>query len=136
MKDVMHHKKDPSSFRDPSGFVFSFENQIFRQINKYYKENYNCLMNSGLYEILVKSNLLVSHEEVSMDFPQPDTGYKIIKPEKIDFVSYPYEWCFSQLKNAALMTLKIQRIALDHGMTLEGRQCIQYPIPARQTGFY
>ena len=119
MKNLTHHKKDPSSFRDPSGFVFSIENQIFRQINKCYKENYNWLIDSGLYETLVKKDFLVPHKEVTMDFPQPEVGYKIIKPEEIAFVSYPYEWCFSQLKNAALTKLKIQRIALEHGMTLK-----------------
>ena len=91
MKGLVHHRKDPSSFRDPSGFVFSVGNQIFRQINNNFKENYARLMDSGLYQALIKNDLLVPHKEVSMDFPQPETGYKIIKPEKICFVSYPYE---------------------------------------------
>jgi hypothetical protein len=51
-------------------------------------------------------------------FSQSQNAYKVLKPKLIPFVSYPYEWCFSQLKDAALTTLKIQRIALDHRMSL------------------
>lgn len=43
----------------------------------------------------------------------------IIKPDEIPYISYPYEWCFSQLKDAALLTLKIQKLALTHNMSLK-----------------
>jgi len=46
-------------------------------------------------------------------------SYKIIRPELIPFTSYPYEWAFSQLKDAALLTLDIQLTALKHGMSLK-----------------
>ena len=108
-----------SSFRDPSGFVFSKNQKIFRQINQSYKEEYDNLMNSGLYEKLVSEKLLVSHNEITMDSILPEKLYKIIEPEQIQFVSYPYEWSFSQLKFAALTTLKIEKIALEFGMTLK-----------------
>ena len=44
-------------------------------------------------------------------------GY--IKPERIPFISYPYKWCFGQLKNAALTILEIKEMALNFGMTLK-----------------
>jgi hypothetical protein len=37
----------------------------------------------------------------------------------VDFISYPYEWCFSQLKDAALTTLRVQKVAMNYGMTLK-----------------
>ena len=46
-------------------------------------------------------------------------GYKIIKPEPIPFISYPYEWCFSQLQDAALTTIRILKRALEFGMSLK-----------------
>lgn len=52
--------------------------------------------------------------------------YKTIKPELIPFISYPYEWCFSQLKDAALATLDIQSRSLDFGMSL--KDCSAYNI--------
>ncbi len=109
----------PGSFRDPSGFLFYSENEIFRQINFEYKENYDELMSSGLYEHLVEKKLLLPHIEINDKFQEDSSVYKIIKPEHLTFISFPYEWCFSQLKDAALVTLEIQRIALEHEMILK-----------------
>src|SRR4030042_4494997 len=75
-------------------------------------------MSSGLYQGLVDHNLLIPHQEIGIEPAVPEIAYKIIKPEMIRFISYPYEWCFSQLRDAALTTLKIQRKALDFGMSL------------------
>lgn len=108
-----------SSFRDPSGFVYTDNGTLFRQINIFYKHNYDHLLNSGLYSKLVEEQLLIPHEERS-DYKNLDQNkYKIIQPEKIPFISYPYEWCFGQWKEAALLTLRIQKIALSYGMTLK-----------------
>lgn len=112
-------KKEPSSFRDPSGFVFYEKGKIYRQINQSYKEDYDYLMSSGLYKSLTKKGLLISHKELFSRSPLTKEGYKIIKPEPVPFISYPYEWCFSQLKDAALATLKIQKISLKFGMSLK-----------------
>lgn len=115
----MISRKISASFRDPSGFLFYWEGQLYRQVNKVYQENYDHLMRSGLYEELVNSGLLIPHSEIELSPPIPETSYKIIKPEVLPFISYPYEWCFSQLKDAALTTIKIQKKALDYGMSLK-----------------
>src|SRR5579859_1365041 len=113
----MSTKKLPASFRDPCGFVFLHGNTLLRTVEKGYKEQYELLLKSGLYEALAKQGLLVKHVEVnSKEFP---TAYKVIKPVRIKHISYPYEWCFGQLKDAALLTLIIQKIALEHGMSLK-----------------
>jgi len=109
----------PSSFRDPDGFVFARDGTFYRQVSRGYAENYERLMKSGLYATLVRSALLVPHEEVRMEEAEGRGFYRILRPERIPFVSYPNEWCFSQLKNAALATLQIQKTALDFGMTLK-----------------
>lgn len=108
-----------ASFRDPSGFLFSREGVLYRQINKIYTENYDRLISSKLYTRLVDSALLISHEEVSIEPEESSLAYKIIKPEPLNFISYPYEWSFSQLKDAALTTLAIQKLALESGMVLK-----------------
>jgi len=111
-------KKENSSFRDRSGFLFYHENEIYRIIDYSYKEQYEKLIKSELYKKLTEKNLIIPHSEVKnldIDYDY----YKIIKPEKIPFISYPYEWSFSQLKDAALLTLRIQRAAMKYGMTLK-----------------
>lgn len=108
------------SFRDPSGFVFTSDNIILRQINKSYQEEYELLINSGLYEKLIEEKLLIPHQEMPLTLAmKPEIAYKIIKPEQIRFISYPYEWSFSQLRDAALAVLKIQKTALEFGMSLK-----------------
>ena len=126
----MCNKKLPSSFRDPSGFLFFQDGFVYRQVNSIYKENYNHLIDSGLYKALVDAELLIPHKEVDIEYAEPDKAYKIIKPELVPFISYPYEWCFSQLKDAALTTLEIQKKVLDFGMSL--KDCSDYNIQFRR----
>ncbi len=109
----------PGSFRDPSGFLFHRNGTLYRQVNLCYKNHYDLLINSGLYEKLSRSGLLIPHQEAAVEPPLPDKVYKIIRPDVVDFISYPYEWCFSQLKDAALLTLRIQKLAVEHGMSLK-----------------
>lgn len=110
----------PGSFRDPAGFMFTSRNAIYRQINKVGAKNYDFFITSGLYKALVDKKLLIPHREVELSISlNHSLAYKIIKPSVIPFISYPYEWSFSQLKSAALLTLEIQKLALEHGMTLK-----------------
>jgi ribosomal protein L11 methylase PrmA len=46
-------------------------------------------------------------------------AYRLLRPESVPFISYPYEWTFSQLKEAALLTLDLQKRALEAGMWLK-----------------
>ena len=92
----------PGSFRDPSGFVFLRDGSVYRQVNLEYQDDFDHLIDSGLYETLVGAGLLVPHDEVDGSYAQTDQAYKILKPVQVPFISYPYEWCFSQLKDAAL----------------------------------
>lgn len=77
-------------------------------------------MSSGLYDKLVKLQYLVSHKEKPVtQFPNNKRAWKILYPQQIPFISYPYEWSFTMLKDAALLTLQIQKLALEHGMSLK-----------------
>ncbi len=108
-----------SSFRDPSGSLFYDDNKLYRRINQSYKDNYDYLINSGLFGELRKEQMIIDHEESADVLFDDKDIYKIIQPEIIPFISYPYEWCFSQLKDAALLTLRIQKKAIECGMTLK-----------------
>ncbi|MDM8520853.1 hypothetical protein QUF64_12460 [Anaerolineales bacterium HSG6] len=119
MMKIPNLNRIPSSFRDPSGFVFEQNGNIYRQINQIYQTHYDKLMASGLYQKLSEASLLIPHVEVSLDFAQTDTAYKVIQPKRVPFISYPYEWSFSQLKHAALATLRAQKMAFEHGMVLK-----------------
>ena len=115
-----------SSFRDPCGFLFWKDGQLYRQVNRAYKEDYDHFVSSGLKKALTDGSLLIPYEEVSLAPFIPEYAYRIIKPEPMEFISYPYEWCFSQLKEAALLTLQIQLKSMEYGMAL--KDCSAYNI--------
>ena len=108
-----------ASFRDPNGFIFKQKGTLYRQVNQSYASEYSLLMESGLYAKLTKAGLLIPHEETSVSPVEPAQAFKVIQPEYVPFISYPYEWSFGLLKEAALATLSIQRRALKAGMTLK-----------------
>ncbi|MDD2921584.1 MAG: class I SAM-dependent methyltransferase [Anaerolineales bacterium] len=112
-------EKLPASFRDPSGFLFSRSGILYRQINRAYSMDYARLMDSGLYAKLTKLGLLIPHAESDQAPAESASAFKVIQPERVPFISYPYEWSFSQLKDAALATLSIQKHALKLGMSLK-----------------
>lgn len=107
-----------ASFRDPSGFLFERDGILLRQVNECYREHYEALFSSGLYGELVQAGLLVPHEEVAAA-GAPPPAWKVIRPERLPFISYPYEWSFGQFQAAALATLDIQRRAFAKGMILK-----------------
>jgi hypothetical protein len=120
------HSLSSVSFRDPAGFVYSQEGELLRQVNRVYREHYDRLMSSGLYEELVEAGLLVRHDELSIDAALPTLAYKVLKPERVEFISYPCEWSFSAYRDAALLALEVERRALLRGMTL--KDCSAYNV--------
>lgn len=106
----------PASFRDPEGYVFTDADGVLRRfVAPAGLAALEHLQTSGLYAALTAAGLLVAHHESA----PVEGGGRVIRPERLPFVSYPYEWCFGQLKAAARATLAIQRLALAHGMTLK-----------------
>ena len=110
---------DPASFRDPAGFVFRRDGILYRQIQPPASADWEALSSSGLLSGLVTDGLLVEHDDMSLDSAARPGAVAVIRPRLVDFISYPYEWSFSQLKEAALLTLEIQTRALDAGMRLK-----------------
>lgn len=111
-----HH----SSFRDPAGFIFTRDGTLYRQINACAKADFLHLHESGLYKRLIEKRLLVPHEEVDGKSltAGPDV-FRVIRPERVAFISHPSEWSFGQLRDSALATVEIQSLAMDHGMRLK-----------------
>ena len=110
----MIKNKHGSSFRDPSGYVLKDSQCIKRVINPIYFNIYDELTSSGFYNKVFSNKLLIPHKEESRS-----SENIIICPEQIPFIVYPYEWCFNQYKEAALLTLKIQKFSLENNVTLK-----------------
>lgn len=108
----------PGSFRDPAGFVFTRDGVLYRQVNTSFRDEFEQLHTSGLYDALVEQGLLVPHQRVDVEPADPAVAAVIIQPERVPFVSYPFEWSPGQLRAAALTTLAAQRLAMEHGMSM------------------
>src|SRR5687768_5181182 len=109
---------DPASFRDPSGFVFRRDGVLYRQVQPPAAADWEAFRTSGLLDRLVGDRLLVDHTDAPLGLAALPGAVAVIQPRSLDFISYPYEWSFSQLKDAALLTLELQSRALDAGMRL------------------
>lgn len=108
-----------SSFRDPSGFLFTRDGVLLRQVQERYRRHYELLKSSGLYDALVNAELMVPHEERPVSEAAAPGAAFVLQPEWIPFISMPYEWSFGQRRAAALLTLRVQELAMTHGMTLK-----------------
>jgi len=84
-----------SSFRDPGRFLFRSGSVLYRQVNKGCHQDYRLLADSGLYQSLVGDHPLIPHQEADLSFARTAEAFKIIRPETVLFISYPYEWYFS-----------------------------------------
>lgn len=103
-----------ASFRDPSGYITQ-EGDIFKRvINPIYFPQFNKLTSSGFFDKAIKAGLLIAHQEI-----EKTEDKIIIQPERIPFVTNPYEWSFEMYKHAALHTLKLHRFALSKGFILK-----------------
>lgn len=104
-----------SSYRDPDGFIFRQDGRLYRQINPTGVGAFRLMQSSGLLQRLVADGLIVDVREVD----SRGDGSLILEPETVPLISYPWEWSFGQLKDAALTTLRVAEIALECGMALK-----------------
>lgn len=108
----------PSSFRDPAGYVVRHEGLVKRIVTWRGRADFDQYVESGLHGELLRAGLVLEHRDEPPMKPH-GSMYRCIVPDQLRFVSYPYEWAFDQLRDAALLTLDIQERALRHGMTLK-----------------
>ena len=109
----------PASFRDPSGFVFRLDGILHRQVNKSFQKDFDEFLASGLYNNLIDKKILIPHQEIDKNLTGSDLQYKTLRPVEIPFISYPYEWSFDMLKEAALLTLQAAKEAMTCNMMLK-----------------
>lgn len=112
-------RKHPSSYRDPSGFLFYHNDRLYRQVNKVYEDDFRKFQFNGLYQSLTEKHLLISHELITENFLQDNNWVATLQPRVVPMITYPSEWSFDMVKDAALLTLKINKEALAHGMVLK-----------------
>lgn len=103
-----------ASFRDPAGRVFEKDGVLLRRVAPAFAPAYQSARDAGLLTSLQHDGLLIPHEEQHGAGPEE----LLLRPERIPFISYPYEWVPAQLRDAALLTLDLADRALRTGHLL------------------
>lgn len=93
------------SFRDPSGRVFSKNGKIYRCIFDSGAKHFEAARDAGIYDKLIESGLLLPHQEVDKHGLAPEGTVHCLTHPRLPMISYPWEWSFSMLKEAALIHL-------------------------------
>ncbi|HCR81154.1 MAG: Nodulation protein NoeA-related protein [Candidatus Pacebacteria bacterium GW2011_GWB1_47_8] len=119
MKNRLRKTAEPGSFRDPHGFVYYHKGSVYRQVHPEYATVFSRIEKAGFYQHLIDEGWLISYQKVSKKSAFDHRATLVLKVKPIPFLSYPYEWSFSQLKDAALFTLKLQKLALTHDFSLK-----------------
>src|SRR5437762_2631161 len=108
----------PASFRDPSGFVFERDGRLLRQINRSFANEWSAFEQSELRKELTRDRILIDHQPAPFELAWDDHAAAVIEPQRVELITYPWEWSFSQLRDAALLTLEAQERAAAAGFTL------------------
>jgi hypothetical protein len=112
--------RDPGSFRDPHSRVFFEGEDVYRALSAEGLADWEAVESSRLFPAWVESGRLVATERA--DGAMPDLGDEwaaLLRHERVPFVSYPYEWPFGMLKDAALLELDLLIAALDEDLILK-----------------
>lgn len=126
--------RDSGSFRDPSGTVMVAADRVFRTIMPFAAADYESTRRTGILEELAARGLVVDERPVGKEVlgAAGTCASYVVEHPKLPFISYPYEWCFHALKDAALLHLDVHLRCLERGVTLSDASAynIQFRGPA------
>ncbi len=118
--------RDSGSFRDPSAYVFHLKGRVLRAVTADAEKSLSQAVSSGALSRLNAAGLMIGAHKLSPSDKEL-AAYKGARGESfvalyehpvLPFISYPYEWCFSQLKDAAIAHLDLQIAAFNQGFVL------------------
>src|SRR3954452_17494354 len=113
---------EPASFRDPSSTVFYANGDVFRGLGDVAAGDWKSLTDTSFFPRALREGRIVGTEAVegeTLGIELPKPWPVVLKHERIPFISYPYEWTFSQLRDAAILHLELLAQALDEGLTMK-----------------
>jgi hypothetical protein len=102
---------EPASFRDPEArVVYSPEGEVLRELSPRAQKDWTALESARFFRRALEDGRIVATEEISPG---------LLRHERVPFVSYPYEWPFEMLREAALLQLGLLDEALEEGFVLK-----------------
>jgi hypothetical protein len=111
----------PGSFRDPAGRVYIKDDEIYRCVFELGKNDFEAAREAGIHDALIKAGLLLPHKMVDGEALKghgPTTPVYRLHHPRLPMISYPWEWPFSMLKDAALLHLDVMEKLIPLGFWL------------------
>jgi hypothetical protein len=97
---------------DLSGYVFAWKGEVYRAVYPAAEERIRALFASGLVEALVDGGLMPGTELTDL---RTDDCHLVIRHERIPVWTWPSEWSFDMLKDAACLVLRVNNVARRYG---------------------
>ena len=114
---------EPGSFRDRTARVFYHDGKILRGLNETALQDWRALSTTAFYRRFSDAGAIVRTQQrdlSSVPFGASDEQWAgVLEHERLPFVSYPYEWSFEMLRDAALLQLDLVLAGLDEGIGLK-----------------
>jgi len=114
---------DPGSFRDRDGRVFLRGGKVYRALSAAATADWNALSATRFFPTAVDSRRVIATRDSAVEaseFDRLDGRWaSVLEHERIPFVSYPYEWSFGMLRDAALLQLDLLVEALEEDLILK-----------------
>jgi hypothetical protein len=102
------------SFCDHSGRLFWWGQELYRGVTTRAEANFRKMFEQGTIDRLVAKSLLVDTELTDLRLD----GYAmVLKHRRLPFVSYPFEWCFEMLRDAAICIIDLESELATDGLT-------------------
>jgi SAM-dependent methyltransferase len=114
-----HGELEPGSFRDPESRVFYAGDEVYRALSPDGLSDFEAVRATGLLDDERVVRTEAAEDTAALRGLLVHEPAAVLRHERIPFVSYPYEWTFSMLKDAALLQLDLLLSALDHDLVLK-----------------
>lgn len=111
------------SFRDPYGTVYEQNGRIYRAVHKDKSKEFTEILNQDFIKEWIKEkkfiDTIIISNEAKPKFLKSENQYCVFEHPKLEFISYPYEWCYEQLRDAAIFFLELQIEALNQDVVFK-----------------
>lgn len=105
-------RPDAGSFRDPLSRVFVDDDAVWRGLTPAALADFEALASSNFFAAALDRGDIVATERVAESHPVPGDWAAVLRHARIGVLSYPYEWSFEMLRDAARLQLTLTREAL------------------------
>lgn len=120
-QELLHDESEPGSYRDRNGAVFYRDGRVLRYLSERALGNWERLRQASFFKERCLQGSIVDTRTVHAEKEGISLGAwaGVLEHDRIPYISYPYEWSFGMLKDAAMLHLDLMQDALAAGMILK-----------------